>query len=593
MCGIGGILFSADAPAVMQQKIKQLGDKQQHRGPDGRSEWLHGQHALCHQRLALLDAEGGTQPFTDNSRRYVIVYNGELYNHTTLRKQLQSHYHFTTRCDTEVILAAYIVWGEKCLDQFNGMFAFLIWDTQTESAFAARDQAGIKPFVYCRQPQGFLFASEQKALLAIMNSRPALNEFALAEYIIAPYLSGDHLNIFQSITYLQPGTFLRISREKITTHTWYRFQWQQSQATEPELTEQVARALQQSTAQSLQADVPVGVFLSGGLDSSLLAAIAAHTCARPDAYTITFPKHPQISFDTATIVNSDDLPWATRLAAQLQLPFHTVQAKHTSLAQSLRQLAQINCRIPVWEQEFSQHFLSRAAAVNNKAVLVGDAADETNYGYFFLLSNAVNHSPAGLMQLFGAERRTQLLAPQLQQSLQPLTWLNTHYTQLVQAQGLQFGISEQENILAMSTVVRSRWLQRLLHNGDIHTMHYGLEARVPFANRNVLDAVSNIMPHRGFKNGQEKYMIRQAAERWLPQDFAHRKKSALPRDPRLGYAYQPILQSLIQQNSDFVNTWLNNPSLLALCTQQTITENDRMMLFNMISLLNWAQEYAA
>lgn len=593
MCGIGGILFSADAPALLQQKIKTLGDKQQHRGPDGRSEWLSGPHALCHQRLALLDAAGGTQPFTDTSGRYIIVYNGELYNHTELRKQLEKYYSFTTRCDTEVVLAAYIIWGEKCLDYFNGMFAFLIWDTETETAFAARDQAGIKPFVYYHQKQTFLFASEQKALLAIINNRRALNEYALAEYVIAPYLSGDHLNIFQDITYLQPGTFLRITRKQVTTHTWYRFQWQHQQLAETDLTELVAAALQQSVAQCLRADVPVGIFLSGGLDSSMLAAIAAHNGAKPQAYTITFSNHQQIIFDPATIVNSDDLPWATRLAQQLQLPFHPVQAQHQSLEKSLQKLAAINCRIPVWEQEFSQHFLSCAAAPHNKAVLVGDAADETNYGYFFLLNNAVNHSPLGLLQLFGADKRVQLLAPHLQKSLQPVTWLDTHYRKLATEEGLRFAQNEQENMLAMSAVVRSRWLQRLLHNGDIHTMHYGLEARVPFANRNVLDAVSHIMPGDGFKNGQEKYMIRQAATRWLPHDFSWRKKSALPRDPRLGKAYQPILQHLILQQHHFINTWLNKPALEALCNQPTITENDRMMLFNMISLLNWAKEYAA
>lgn len=593
MCGIGGILFSADAPAVLQQKIKQLGNKQQHRGPDGRSEWQAGNHALCHQRLALLDAAGGTQPFTDNSGRYLIVYNGELYNHAALRKQLEPQYQFTTRCDTEVVLAAYIRWGEKCLGHFNGMFAFLIWDTLTESAFAARDQAGIKPFVYCRQQQSFLFASEQKALLAVLNSRPALNEYALAEYVIAPYLSGDHLNLFQDIHFLQPGTFLRITRQHVTTHTWYRFQWQHPHIPEAALTQQVATALQQSVTQCLQADVPVGLFLSGGLDSSLLAGIAAHTGVKPDAYTITFNNHQHITFDPATIVNSDDLPWATRLAQQLQLPFTTVQAQHTSLQESLRQLAIINCRIPVWEQEFSQHFLSKAAATRNKAVLVGDAADETNYGYFFLLNNAVNHSPLALLQWFGADKRVQLMQPRLQKTLQPLTWLDAHYKALACAEGLQFGKNEQENILAMSAVVRSRWLQRLLHNGDIHTMHFGLEARVPFANRNVLDAVSQVTPASGFKNGQEKYIIRQAATRWLAADFSFRKKSALPRDPRLGKAYQPILKSLLQPNSSFIHTWLNKPALEALCNQQTITENDRMMLFNMISLLNWAQEYAA
>ncbi|HEY0273043.1 MAG TPA: asparagine synthetase B, partial [Chitinophaga sp.] len=134
MCGIGGILLSGDTEQVLQQKINTLGHAQQHRGPDDQQTRMlyHpalGYSALCHQRLSLLDAAGGAQPFTDAAGRYHIVYNGELYNHVSLREALRSHYDFRTRCDTEVVLAAYLTWGAACVERFNGMFAFLVWDT--------------------------------------------------------------------------------------------------------------------------------------------------------------------------------------------------------------------------------------------------------------------------------------------------------------------------------------------------------------------------------------------------------------------------------------------------------------------------------
>jgi asparagine synthase (glutamine-hydrolysing) len=162
----------------------------------------------------------------------------------------------------------------------------------------------------------------------------------------------------------------------------------------------------------------------------------------------------------------------------------------------------------------------------------------------------------------------------------------------VKEAGFEFDRHRQENILAMSALVHRRWLERLLHNGDIHTMHFGLEARVPFANRTVLEQVCKVYPQLGYKNGTEKYVVRRVAEKWLPPALAHRKKSSLPRDPRLGKAYQQVLYSLLKGKNEFIDAWLHRPALEALCVQKDITENHRLILFNMICLIYWAEQYA-
>lgn len=594
MCGIGGILFSADTTPVLQKKIDTISQAQRHRGPDDERTLVLGQHALCHQRLSLLDAAGGAQPFTDTTGRYHIVYNGEIYNHATLREVLRPHYDFQTRCDTEVVLAAYMVWGEACLERFNGMFSFLIWDQQKQQAFAARDPLGVKPFAYLVQQGSLYFASEVKALLRVLDRAPLPDTGRLAEFIIAPSLSGNGANtIFKDIQYLEPGTALYFSQDGLGLKTWYQFNWQTTNKDEYTLISEMDDALQQSVRQSMQADVPVGAFLSGGLDSSLLATMAArHSGQAMEAFTIAFENHDQINFDPGTIVNSDDLPFAKQVARQIKARFHQVTIQHPSLANSLRELALINERIPVWEQEFSQHHLARAASRHVKAVLVGDAADETNYGYYFLLNGQVNRSPLGLMNLFGAEKRATFLSPALRRELEPLQLLDAEYRQLVSKAGVQFGRNPEEDILAMSILVNRRWLGRLLHNGDIHTMHFGLEARVPFANRNILYAVSQVGSEMGFKMGVEKYMLRQVALRHMPAALALRKKSSLPRDPRLGVAYQGILQQLLQGKNDFVDTYLDRKALDTLSRQATVPETDRLLLFNMISLIQWASHYA-
>lgn len=588
MCGIGGILFSTATTGELHRKIKILNELQRHRGPDSQSVLVQGEHAFCHQRLAIVDAAGGQQPFKDSTGRYIIVYNGELYNYRELRKDLSEHYPFKTDSDTEVMLAAFIIWGKDCLNRFNGMFAFLIWDTQTATAFAARDPLGVKPFVYYCDETMFAFASELKALMPIIDRRLEIDPYILGEYIVAPSLSGGgDKAIFKNIHYLEPGTFMRIDKSGIYSQKYYCFNWIPTTLHENDLTDQLSGEIENSVLLSLGDDMPMGIFLSGGLDSALIAAIAARHAKTPlSAFSIAFEKHSEVYFDPSTIVNSDDLPFAAELAERLSMPFHTVTWGQTCL----KQLAKINDRIPAWEQEFSQHFLSRAAAMHTKAVFVGDAADETHYGYFFLLNEATNKSPLDLIHVFGGHKRIKLMSPQLKRQLD-WQYFDAHYRSLAKESGFDFGKDAQENVLATSTLVLKRWLQRLLHNGDIHTMHFGLEARVPFANRSVLDVACLVHPHLGFKNGVEKFLLRQAAARWLQPSFYNRKKSALPRDPRLGPSYQIVLSSLLQGKNDFIDTFLDRPALMALCSQKTINESDRMILFNMISLINWGKHY--
>lgn len=593
MCGIGGILFSNEKNENLHHKISIINETQRHRGPDGQFSLIFNQHALCHQRLALIDAEGGRQPFRDISGRYIIVYNGELYNYPELKHTLSDAYPFVTCSDTEVILAAFIVWGESCVQKFNGMFSFLIFDTLKETAFAARDPVGVKPFLYYHVNNTFIFASELKALLKVLNGHPEIDTYMLAEYVIAPYLSGGgHMSIFKDIRYLESGTLMHVDCRGIYLKKYYTFNWKPSLLSENKLVQLMSHEMENSVRMSLRADVPIGIFLSGGLDSSLIASIAVQHAKDPlKAFSIAFDNHSSIHFDSATIVNSNDLPFAYEIAECLALPFQEVKANYSSLELLFTQLAKINDRIPAWEQEFSQHFLAQVAARELKAVLVGDAADETNYGYFFLLNENINSSPLGLINLFGGQKRVKFLSPDLQQK-KLFDYFDEHYRSLVKQNGFDFGKGGDERLLAMSTLVIKRWLERLLHNGDIHTMQFGLEARVPFANRNFLDIASQIYPHLGFKNGVEKYILRQAASKWLPPKFFNRKKSALPRDPRLGKAYQSLLLNLLKKKNDFIDLFLYRPALNALCELNTISEIDRMIMFNMICLIQWGNHYA-
>lgn len=585
MCGIAGILFYQGCEEKLIQKANIFNVAQRHRGPDAQNYIVLGQHLLCHQRLTFMDAAGGNQPFSDITGRYFIVFNGELYNHVELKEELGSKYQFRTYSDTEVILAAWLVWKEHCLQRFNGMFSFLIWDRHEEQAFVARDPLGVKPFVYYRYGSTFIFASEIKALLKVIEKSVEINPFALVEYVIAPYFSGGgRQSIFKEIMYLEPGCYLYLDRNGISEKQYVRSGWNPSHSTEKELSAKLSVAIEESIMVSLGAETKLGVFLSGGLDSSLIASIASNYLKNPlMAFSVAFENHADIHFNQETIVNSDDLPYARLLSEQLNLPLH-----QTVVTPSLNDLCVINDRIPAWEQEFSQHALASCASKHVKAVLVGDAADETHYGYFFLL----NQNPSSLLQAFGSDDRLRMLSPSIIAATDPIYYLNEQYHAIANDVGFVFDKTIEENHLAMSALVQRRWLQRLLHNGDIHTMNYSLEARVPFANQNVLEISSLIPPALGFKNGIEKNLLRQVASLWLTPTFTTRKKSALPRDPRLGSYYQVVLTSLLREKNDFIDTFLNRPSLERLCKIRSINENNRMILFNMTSLILWSKEYA-
>lgn len=594
MCGIGGILYSKDCKEILRRKIQRLCDAQKHRGPDGEGIHLLEGHAFCHRRLSLIDSEGGKQPFFERTGRYVMVYNGEIYNYLELREELSNSYQFTTQSDVEVVLAAYIIWGEECVHRFNGMFSFLIWDTHQECAFAARDPLGVKPFVYTHQNSTFIFASELKALLQLLDHTPEIDPLLLSEYLIAPSLSGcGEASIIKGVKYLEPGTYLRLNHRGLFVGSYYSFQWKRGMLSGSDLSQNLSGAIEESVRLSLRSESPVGLFLSGGLDSSLLAAIAAkHSPSPPPVFSITFEEHSSIHFNPNTIVNSDDLPYASELATKLQCPFYQATASSVPLSERLKLLAQINDRIPAWEQEFSQHALSFAARDHCKAVMVGDAADETHYGYYFLLNEKVYRDPLGIVSLFGGEKRLSLLAPHLVKNLRPLEYLETTYRGIADKFGFDFDRNGEDQIFAMNSLIISRWLGRLLHNGDLHTMHFGLEARVPFANRNVLEAAQQAYPCEGFKNGVEKYLLRKVASAWLPKRYAMRKKSALPRDPRLGTEYKNLLRFHLQEKNEFLDTYLDRTSLAKLAEKKAISENDRMILFNILSLIYWGEQYA-
>lgn len=584
MCGLAGIVrYDGGAPRQID-RVLAMRDRQRHRGPDGHGLWHDDCAVLGHTRLALIDADNGAQPMPSADGRYVLVYNGEIYNHEALRRELAPHWSFRSRSDSEVLLAAYAVWGEACVPRLNGMFAFLIWDTRRRQAFAARDRLGIKPFVYLEQDGEFLFASEAKAILPAMRGRPRANLAALTEYLVAPFFSGVARPMFDGMAYLPPGHALWVDAAGTRVSPWAVesrgaspiADWEQTAA-------EVRHHLGQAVERTLVADAPVGLFLSGGLDSTLIGALAARAGAAPEGFTIAFAGHDRYDYAASLIVDSDDQPFAELASSQLHLPRTDITPGRDAFGESLRAVATQNDALPAWEQELAQHHLARAAGARVKAVLVGDAADETHYGYHFLLDPHATRDPLHVLQRLVGDPylRPGLLA-------RPLEHFAATYRALASDAGHEW-TTPGGGLRATQWLVRHRWLQRLLHNGDIHCMAHGVESRVPFGDTALLDLAASIPPEDALRHGVEKAMLREASRGLVPEAIRHRRKSALPKDQGMGEWLRRHARDTLTTHGEAVAAIMDVPRLLRRCGDPApLDEHERAVLFRASALSHWA-----
>lgn len=584
MCGILGVIDFERPGALHEPLVRRMVAAQRHRGPDAQGTWVGRHAALGHARLALLDREGGAQPMLDPTGRHVLVYNGEVYNHVELRRALRERWEFRTRSDAEVVLAALVVWGEAALPRFEGMFALAWWDEHEERGLLARDRLGVKPLVYEPGPHGLRFASEAKALVVTAPARPRPCVEALLEVLAAPCLSGSS-PAFAGLRSLQPGELLRVDHTGLHAHTWAPLVIAADRDDEA-LVPELRAAVETAVRRSLRGDVPVGVFLSGGLDSTLVAAVAArHAPTPPRALTITFDGQAGYDYARSRIVISDDTPFARLAAARLQLPHTWVHVPTASIEATLPELARIDDAVPAWEQQLAQHHLAHAAARHERAMLVGDAADETHYGYHFLLDQAATRSPLALLRRFPSAPIHPDWGPDAQARI-------AAGLAALQAEHGHAGGDPRARMLATTWLVLRRWLPRLLHNGDVHTMAASLEARVPFADTELVDLALRVDPRRALRNGEDKALLRAAVQGLVPEEIRVRRKSALPKDQHAAHVYKAVVRRCLDEDPSLPAALCDLAAVRALLhPDRPLDEGERAIVFRVAALACWQRAY--
>lgn len=380
MCGITGLIHLNSAP-VSPVVLKKMTDAIVHRGPDGEGHWIEGNVGLGHRRLSIIDlSPAGHQPMISNDHRYVLSYNGEIYNYRELRTELEATgYWFRSKTDSEVVLHALAHWGTAALLKFNGMFALAMWDRKDKTLLLARDRYGIKPLYYARHGSRFAFGSEQKAITANQAFNRKLNKPALLEYLTFQNIFTDQ-TLLEDVHILKAGHYATLNTETSAFSTqqyWdYRFREPDHPASKQEYMEELDRLFRQAVNRQLVSDVELGSYLSGGMDSGSITAIAAQSFPNLKTFTCGF----DLSSASGIELSFDERPKAEAMSARFKTEHYEMVLKAGDMERCLPQLAR-HLEEPRVGQSYPNYYAAKLASKFVKVVLAGSGGDELFGGY--------------------------------------------------------------------------------------------------------------------------------------------------------------------------------------------------------------------
>jgi len=617
MCGIVG--YAGRPGAVTANLLAAMRDTIAHRGPDDSGIWSSpdGSVVLGHRRLAILDlSPAGAQPMENSSRRSVIVFNGEIYNHEELRRELAAGgVHFTGRSDTEVLLAAYDAWGERCVARLRGMFAFAIYDQTRRVLFLARDRAGEKPLYWAEHRGGLVFASELKALMADPEFPRRLSPEGLAYYLSFGYVPGDKC-ILEGVHKLPPAHCLSWSltggAPKINRYWDIPSARRDDASSIDELTDDLQRLLTAAVSEQLVADVPLAVLLSGGVDSSLVAAIAAQVSHhKVRTFTVTLPNHPRL----------DESRFARSVAQYLGTDHVELPLDHSS-ADLVQKLA-IQFDEPIADSSMiPTYLLAKTVSQHCKVVVGGDGGDELFGGYRSYQSALQREKlrdrlPRAARSLIaatarrilpnGAKGRNALMAlngttadgiaqsavwtdPADYPRISP--WLfrrSQKYSPTLWRRNL---VEEARGLpgAAMAADFRSYLPEDILVKVDRAAMLCSLEVRAPFLDQRVIEFAYERIPNRLQATLQQrKILLKRLAKRLLPPDLDIDRKQGFTI-PISKWLTPAILQDWRDDCREQIQSVLSDAAVRRLIRRRENMAGEHS-LYAAIMLTTWMRHY--
>ncbi|MDQ0841400.1 asparagine synthase (glutamine-hydrolyzing) [Streptomyces sp. V1I6] len=595
MCGITGwISFDRrlnQESTTLDRMVRTLTS----RGPDAGGTWIDGHAALGHRRLAVIDLVGGTQPMQAETPdgRVALTYSGEVYNFTELRDELRRRgHHFRTASDTEVVLNAYLEWGEAMASRLNGMFAFAVWDSRTQKLVMIRDRMGIKPLFFYPTADGVLFGSEPKAIFANPLAKPVVSARGLREFIAFSRPPGE--TIWDCVEEVVPGTVITVDRSGIRRHTYWRLETVEHVDDLETTVGRVNEILDDTVARQLVADVPTCVLLSGGLDSSAITALAAgRRAAQGDplhTFAIDFAGE-SARFVANQVHGSRDAEYASEMARHAGSEHADIVLSPTALADpDVRRQVVIARDSPagLGDMDVSLYLLFKAIRERSTVALSGEAADEVFGGYGWLHNPVVQERemfPWITAGMIGASPNTQpaeMYNLDMLIAVNPLEAVADGYATAVAEVGhLETDSAHEKRMRVLSYLHLTRFLRMMLDRKDRMSMAVGLEVRVPFSDHRLVEYVYNTPWSMKTYDGREKSLLRGATRDLLPQSVTERVKSPYPvtQDRSYGEALQQQAKQMLGEDGPVFEIvsrdWLTEsaataPDELALATRNGI-----------------------
>ena len=561
MCGICGVFHTDRTRRAERESLADMNRQIAHRGPDDDGFFVEGNVGLGMRRLSIIDVQTGHQPICNEDESVWIVYNGELYNHQELRKDLEARGHrYRTKSDTETVVHLFEEYGRDCVKYLRGMFAFAIWDRRKRQLFIARDRLGIKPLYYRFDGRTLLFGSEIKAILAYPGVKAEFNRSTLAEYLASGYIPEPE-TMYAGIQKLLPGHTLEIGESgepRISSYWDLQVGIDNPERPREYYVERYRQLLEQCVSSHLMSDVPLGVFLSGGLDSSAVAALTTKIRREPiETFAVGYGEE-----------EFSELPFARAVAQHIGSKHHEVRLSREEFFQTLPRLIWHEDEPIVWPSSVALYFVARLARERVTVVLTGEGSDETLAGYTRYAWTVMNsRMDAAYRALVPSLFRKAVwkgihsgpLSAALQRKLEHTflvrdgaSWASFYYDNFYSA----FSAAEQESLLTPETKAIAgdayagsmkyweassgdmlhrmlyadikTYLVELLMKQDQMSMAASIESRVPFLDHELVEFTTTIPPKYNTRGIAGKFILKSAVEDLLPREIIHRQKMGFP-----------------------------------------------------------------
>ncbi|MGW0210004.1 asparagine synthase (glutamine-hydrolyzing) [Streptomyces sp. NPDC003233] len=606
MCGITGwVSFDRDLTAEATT-LHAMTETMACRGPDDRGVWTEGPAALGHRRLAIIDLPGGRQPMSVATQQGTIamVYSGEAYNFTELRRELEGRGHrFTTDSDTEVVLRGYLEWGDGVAERLNGMYAFAVWDGRHDKLVMIRDRMGIKPFYYHPTSDGVLFGSEPKAILANPLARRRVTLDGLRELFVMVKTPGHA--IWDGMREVEPGTVVTVDRSGLSTRVYWHLQTRPHTDDRDTTITTVRSLLDDIVRRQLVADVPRCTLLSGGLDSSAMTAIAARQLARQGekvrSFAVDFVGQTD-NFVADELRGTPDTPFVHEVAEHAGTDHQDIVLDAQSLADPAVREQVIRARdLPAGfgDMDASLLLLFRAVREKSTVALSGESADEVFGGYLQFFDEEARRADTfpwltTMGRHFGED--ADVLRADLTKSLDLESYVSDGYRTAVAGIERLDGESDFEyRMRQMSHLHLTRFVRALLDRKDRMSMAVGLEVRVPFCDHRLVEYVYNAPWALKSFDGREKSLLREAAADVLPRSVYERVKSPYPstQDPQYARALQEQAKELLSRPSHQVFDLVDRDRLRRAAEREApvSTQAARRGLERALDLARWLEVY--